>query len=316
MTTTAGTSSGSSPLEPAPIVSRPYPADPVVSGSMFLQVLRTTDHKLIGRMYMVTSFAFFLLGGLMALVMRAELARPGMQFLTPEQYNQLFTMHGTIMLLFFATPLRVRVRQPGAAAADRLAGRRVPAAERLLLLAVPVRRDGGLPRLPHPGRRRRRRLDVLPAAQRHDATRPASAPTSGSWAWRCRVWAPSSAASTWSPRCSRLRAPGHDDVPDADLHLEHPGHLAAGAAGLPDPDRGAAGAVGGPAPGRAGVRRGERRRDPVAAPVLVLRPSRGLHPGAAVLRDRVRDLPGLQPQAAVRLQGPGAGDPVDRRACR
>ncbi|WP_408651512.1 cytochrome c oxidase subunit I [Jatrophihabitans sp.] len=71
---------------------------------MFLQVLRTTDHKLIGRMYMVTSFAFFLLGGLMALVMRAELARPGMQFLTAEQYNQLFTMHGTIMLLFFATP--------------------------------------------------------------------------------------------------------------------------------------------------------------------------------------------------------------------
>ncbi|WP_408660358.1 cytochrome c oxidase subunit I [Jatrophihabitans sp.] len=71
---------------------------------MFLQVLRTTDHKLIGRMYMVTSFAFFLLGGLMALLMRAELGRPGMQFLSPEQYNQLFTMHGTIMLLFFATP--------------------------------------------------------------------------------------------------------------------------------------------------------------------------------------------------------------------
>src|ERR1700710_1775006 len=72
---------------------------------MFLQVLRTTDHKLIGRMYLVTSFAFFILGGVRALIMRAELARPGMQFLTPEQYNQLFTMHGTIMLLFFATPL-------------------------------------------------------------------------------------------------------------------------------------------------------------------------------------------------------------------
>ncbi|MDQ1722822.1 MAG: cytochrome c oxidase subunit, partial [Pseudonocardiales bacterium] len=106
MTTTAGTRSVASPLdlEPAPITSRPYPADPVASGSMFLRVLRTTDHKVIGRMYMVTSFAFFLLGGLMALVMRAELARPGMQFLTAEQYNQLFTMHGTIMLLFFATP--------------------------------------------------------------------------------------------------------------------------------------------------------------------------------------------------------------------
>ena len=40
----------------------------------------------------------------MALLMRAELAWPGLQFLAPEQYNQLFTMHGTIMLLFYATP--------------------------------------------------------------------------------------------------------------------------------------------------------------------------------------------------------------------
>jgi cytochrome c oxidase subunit 1 len=106
LTITAGASSTPSPLdlEPSPIASQPYPADRPASGSMFLQVLRTTDHKLIGRMYMVTSFAFFLLGGLMALVMRAELARPGTQVLSPEQYNQLFTMHGTIMLLFFATP--------------------------------------------------------------------------------------------------------------------------------------------------------------------------------------------------------------------
>src|SRR6201747_1860378 len=72
---------------------------------MFLQVLRTTDHKLIGRMYLVTSFVFFILGGVMALLMRAELARPGMQFLSPEQYNELCTMHGTIMLLLFATPM-------------------------------------------------------------------------------------------------------------------------------------------------------------------------------------------------------------------
>ena len=46
-------------------------------------------------MYIVTSFAFFMLGGLMALFMRAELARPGMQILSLEQFNQLFTMHGT-----------------------------------------------------------------------------------------------------------------------------------------------------------------------------------------------------------------------------
>ena len=46
-----------------------------------------------------------MVGGVLALLMRAELARPGMQFLTPEQYNQLFTMHGTIMLLLYATPI-------------------------------------------------------------------------------------------------------------------------------------------------------------------------------------------------------------------
>ena len=47
----------------------------------------------------------FFIGGFMALVMRAELARPGLQFLSSDQYNQLFTMYGTIMLLFFATPI-------------------------------------------------------------------------------------------------------------------------------------------------------------------------------------------------------------------
>src|SRR5262245_47242473 len=69
------------------------------------RIIRTTDAKQIGIMYLVTSFGFFMVGGLMALVMRTELARPGLQFLSLEQYNQLFTEHGTIMLLLFATPI-------------------------------------------------------------------------------------------------------------------------------------------------------------------------------------------------------------------
>jgi cytochrome c oxidase subunit 1 len=73
-------------------------------GSAALRWLTTTDHKVIGNLYLVTAFGFFLAGGIMAMLMRAELARPGLQFLTSEQYNQLFTMHGTIMLLLFATP--------------------------------------------------------------------------------------------------------------------------------------------------------------------------------------------------------------------
>ncbi|MDQ1671359.1 MAG: cytochrome c oxidase subunit, partial [Actinomycetota bacterium] len=76
-------------------------------GSAVVRWVTSTDHKTIGHLYLITSFAFFLVGGLMAMLMRAELARPGQQFFSGEQYNQLFTMHGTIMLLLFATPLFV-----------------------------------------------------------------------------------------------------------------------------------------------------------------------------------------------------------------
>jgi cytochrome c oxidase subunit 1 len=67
--------------------------------------LTATDHKRIGLLYMGTAIAFFLLAGLFALAMRAELAAPGLQLMTEETYNELFTMHGTIMMLLFGTPL-------------------------------------------------------------------------------------------------------------------------------------------------------------------------------------------------------------------
>jgi cytochrome c oxidase subunit 1 len=65
----------------------------------------TTDHKVIGNLYFITSMLFFLFGGILAMIIRAELAFPGMDYVTYEVYNQLFTMHGAIMLLLFATPL-------------------------------------------------------------------------------------------------------------------------------------------------------------------------------------------------------------------
>ena len=74
-------------------------------GRQFVRIITSTDHKVIGNLYLCTSFAWFLTGGVMALIMRSELANPGMQFVNDEVYNQLFTMHGTIMLLLFATPL-------------------------------------------------------------------------------------------------------------------------------------------------------------------------------------------------------------------
>jgi cytochrome c oxidase subunit I len=77
------------------------------TGRLAVKWLTTTDHKLIGHLYLMTSFGFFLLGGVMAMLIRAELAKPGLQIVNEEVYNQLFTMHGTIMLLLFATPLFV-----------------------------------------------------------------------------------------------------------------------------------------------------------------------------------------------------------------
>ncbi|MVU76338.1 cytochrome c oxidase subunit I [Nocardia sp. ET3-3] len=96
-------------VEPRPAslveAARPYPQRTGPKGSFIFKMVTTTDPKVLGVMYLVTAMSFFLVGGIMALLMRAELARPGMQFLSPEQFNQLFTMHGTIMLLFYATAI-------------------------------------------------------------------------------------------------------------------------------------------------------------------------------------------------------------------
>jgi cytochrome c oxidase subunit 1 len=99
-------------LNERPVATGPDPdgmttADPSRRkfGRTLVKWITSTDHKVIGYMYLIASFSFFLFGGVMALMIRAELAQPGMQFFSNEQYNQLFTMHGSIMLLLFATPL-------------------------------------------------------------------------------------------------------------------------------------------------------------------------------------------------------------------
>ena len=81
------------------------PVRKATKGQIVVKWLTTTDHKVIGNLYLITSMVFFAIGGIMALAIRAELFEPGMQvFQTKEQYNQFFTMHGLIMLLLFATP--------------------------------------------------------------------------------------------------------------------------------------------------------------------------------------------------------------------
>jgi cytochrome c oxidase subunit I len=71
----------------------------------FLGWLSTVDHKSIGTRYIVTAFILLIIGGLEAAVMRAQLAQPNEHLLSPEQYNQLFTMHGVTMIFLYAMPV-------------------------------------------------------------------------------------------------------------------------------------------------------------------------------------------------------------------
>jgi cytochrome c oxidase subunit I len=67
--------------------------------------ITTVDHKKIAIMYLYTTFFFFLVGGVMALLIRIQLAEPQNKFLTPDQYNQIFTMHGTTMIFLWIIPV-------------------------------------------------------------------------------------------------------------------------------------------------------------------------------------------------------------------
>jgi cytochrome c oxidase subunit I+III len=67
--------------------------------------LSAVNHKTIGRRFIVTTFAYFLLAGLLALAMRTQLARPDSRLIGPDLYNQLFTIHGTTMMFLFAVPV-------------------------------------------------------------------------------------------------------------------------------------------------------------------------------------------------------------------
>ena len=93
-------------LEERPPAEAPEPAHPRRATGI-LAFCTTTDHKRIGIAYMVTAFAFFVIGGAMAEIIRAQLAQPEQDLVSEDTYNQLFTMHGTIMLLLFVSPFAI-----------------------------------------------------------------------------------------------------------------------------------------------------------------------------------------------------------------
>jgi cytochrome c oxidase subunit I len=88
-------------LEERPVVAEEPPA-PRVQG--LLAFVTSTDHKRIGISYMATAFAFYLIGGALAVVIRSELYEPGRQVVSQGRYNEMFTMHGSIMLFLFLGP--------------------------------------------------------------------------------------------------------------------------------------------------------------------------------------------------------------------
>jgi cytochrome c oxidase subunit I len=90
-------------LEERPPVAE-EPPEPEHRAQGLLAFVTSTDHKRIGISYMATAFAFYLLGGALAVVIRSELYEPGQQVVSQGRYNEMFTMHGSIMLFLFLGP--------------------------------------------------------------------------------------------------------------------------------------------------------------------------------------------------------------------
>jgi cytochrome c oxidase subunit I len=82
-----------------------YPARVPWTRGRFASWVTTTDHKRIGILYIATSLFFFVAGGILALLMRAQLATPNENFITKDSYNELFTMHGTTMVFLVVVPI-------------------------------------------------------------------------------------------------------------------------------------------------------------------------------------------------------------------
>jgi len=98
-------------MEAGTIVARPAPPHAAADHpherprTGILKWLLTTDHKLIGVMYIWLAFFFFAVAGAFAMAMRAQLSAPGLHVLKPEIYNQIMSLHGTFMVFFFTIPI-------------------------------------------------------------------------------------------------------------------------------------------------------------------------------------------------------------------
>jgi cytochrome c oxidase subunit I len=85
--------------------AQPYPAATLISRGRFSSWLATVDHKRIGILYILTAVGFFIAGGVIALLMRSQLARPNEHIFTRDTYDAMFTIHGTTMIFLFVVPV-------------------------------------------------------------------------------------------------------------------------------------------------------------------------------------------------------------------
>ena len=105
-----------------------------------LSWITTTDHKRIGILYLTTSLLYFGVAGVLALVMRTQLARPANDFVGAHAYAELFTLHGTAMIFLFVAPFAFGLANFLLPLQSRCARHGVSAAQRDLVLDVLVRR--------------------------------------------------------------------------------------------------------------------------------------------------------------------------------
>ncbi len=271
-------------------------------GKAIVNWVTSTDHKLIGYMYLVTSVMWFFIAGVMALAIRAELAVPGLQVISLEQYNQLFTMHGTIMLFLFATPLFVGF---GNVIMPLQIGAPDVAFPRLNMFGYWLFLFGGL---------------VVAAG----FLTPGGAASFGWFAYAPlsnAVFSPTPGADLWFLGLAlgglgtilgavnfittifTMRAPGMTMFRMPIFTWTIFITSVSGAHRIPRPRRGAGRDVHRPAIRLGGLRPGEWGRHLVAAPVLVLRAPGGVHHRLALLRHRQRDHSGVLAQTDLRLQG-------------
>ena len=263
-------------------------------GTIVWKWMVTTDHKVIGNLYFVTSMIFFLFGGILAMAMRAELAFPGMQYLSYEIFNQFFTMHGTIMLLLFATPLFAGFAN---AIMPLQIGAPDVAFPRLNMIAYWFYLFGGLIAsagfLTPSGAAS---FGWFAYAPLNDAV---NSPGVGGDLWIMGLYMAGLGtilgAVNFTTTILCMRAPGMTmfRMPIFTWNILVTSFLVL--VRLPDSRRGPLGAGGRSGPWSTRLQPGQWRTAPVATPFLVLRPSRGLHHRATVLRHHHRGFAGVQP---------------------